>query len=288
MQDKIEFGHGSGIEPHFSMQSRGLFSGKTNHPLPYIPASPDWKSMMREPQESRIMDFAASSWSTGQKTTSVSTSSPSSPLSTQITDLHGYDHITWYVGNAKQAASYYVARMGFQHIAYRGLETGSRSIASHVISNGRAIFVLTSPIRGSDGRWYEEPKDLPDAEKRLLQEIQAHINTHGDAVKDVAFAVDDVEALYAAAVAKGAISVQEPFTVSTEEDGEIVTAIIKTFGNTTHTLVNRSRYKGYFMPGFRSTLVPDPLDKYLPKVTFEVIDHFVGNQDWNQMESACE
>lgn len=288
MQDNGLFVRGSGKETHFCVESKSPFSVKINNLLPPIPSSPGSKSVISEPQESRIMEFAVSSWSTGHETTSASTSSPSSPLSTQMTDLHGYDHITWYVGNAKQAASYYVARMGFQHMAYRGLETGSRSIASHVISNGRAIFVLTSPTRGSDGGWYEERQGLPYAEKRLLQDIQAHINTHGDAVKDVAFAVDDVEAMYAAAVTKGAISVQEPLTVSTEEDGEIVTAIIKTFGNTTHTLVNRSKYKGCFLPGFRSTLVPDPLEKYLPNITFEVIDHFVGNQNWDQMESACE
>lgn len=233
------------------------------------------------------MEFTASSSSTGLEAISASPSSPSLPWSTPVTDLHGYDHITWYVGNAKQAATYYVARMGFQHIAYRGLETGSRSIASHVVSNGQAVFVLTSPTRGSDG-WNDEPQGIPDAEKQLLREIQAHISKHGDAVKDVAFAVDDVEAVYAAAVAKGALSVQEPLTVSTEQDGEIVAATIRTFGSTTHTLVDRSRFKGCFLPGFRTTTVSDPLEKYLPKVSFEVIDHFVGNQDWEQLESACE
>jgi len=29
-----------------------------------------------------------------------------------------FDHILWYVGNAKQAASYYITRMGFYHVAY--------------------------------------------------------------------------------------------------------------------------------------------------------------------------
>jgi 4-hydroxyphenylpyruvate dioxygenase len=36
-------------------------------------------------------------------------------------DMSGYqafDHILWFVGNAKQAASYYVTRMGFKHVAY--------------------------------------------------------------------------------------------------------------------------------------------------------------------------
>lgn len=288
MQDNVECGIACGRETYVSAESRSSFFVKISHPLPFVPSSPGSRSVTIESQESCIMEFAASIGSTNSESTSASLSSPSPPSSTHVTDLHGYDHITWYVGNAKQAASYYVARMGFQHIAYRGLETGSRSIASHVISNGRAIFVLTSPIRGSHEEGNEEYQSLPEAEKRLLREIQEHINTHGDAVKDVAFVVDDVEAIYAAAIAKGAISVQEPLTVSNEEDGEIVTAIIKTFGNTTHTLVDRSRYKGCFLPGFRITSMPDPLERYLPKITLEVIDHFVGNQDWDQMESACE
>ena len=41
-------------------------------------------------------------------------------------------------------------RMGFEYIAYRGLETGSRAIASHVISNNGATFVLIAPIRPRD------------------------------------------------------------------------------------------------------------------------------------------
>lgn len=32
-----------------------------------------------------------------------------------------------------QAASYYSIRMGFKEIAYKGLETGSREYAAHVV-----------------------------------------------------------------------------------------------------------------------------------------------------------
>jgi hypothetical protein len=32
--------------------------------------------------------------------------------------MRGYDYIYWYVGNAKQAASYYITRMNFHHVAY--------------------------------------------------------------------------------------------------------------------------------------------------------------------------
>lgn len=44
----------------------------------------------------------------------------------------GYDHLHFWVTNAKQAASFYIARFGFEPLAYRGLETGSRSVATQV------------------------------------------------------------------------------------------------------------------------------------------------------------
>jgi 4-hydroxyphenylpyruvate dioxygenase len=34
----------------------------------------------------------------------------------------------------RAAATYYVARMGFREVAYRGLETGSRDVVSHVVA----------------------------------------------------------------------------------------------------------------------------------------------------------
>lgn len=191
--------------------------------------------------------------------------------------------MTWYVGNAKQAASYYVARFGFRHIAYAGLETGSRNIASHVISNGGATFVLKAPLR----EVVAIEKDIPGSEKRLLSEIHAHLSKHGDTVSDVAFEVDDARAVYYRAVDKGAISVQEPTTFK-DEFGEVTTAVIRTYGDTTHTLVEKTDYRGIFLPGYRSTGTDDPIQKYLPPISLEAIDHCVGNQDWGGMQEACD
>ena len=89
-----------------------------------------------------------------------------------------YDHVHWYVGNAKQAASFYITRMGFERVAFRGLETGSRAVASHVIRNGTITFVLTSPIRGLD-----QTSQLSPSEQTLLKEVHLHLEKHGDAVK---------------------------------------------------------------------------------------------------------
>jgi 4-hydroxyphenylpyruvate dioxygenase len=202
-------------------------------------------------------------------------------------NFHGYDHITWYVGNAKQAASYYTTRLGFYTIAYKGLETGSRYIASHVVANGNIRFVLTSPLKSYTALDGDEP--ITSEERSLLKDIYQHLERHGDAVKDVAFEVDNVEAVYAQAVAQDAVSIQPPRTIR-DENGFVTTAIIRTYGDTTHTLISRSSYSGLFLPGFRG--IPqskvDPLQKFLPCVQLEAIDHCVGNQDWGAMEAACE
>jgi 4-hydroxyphenylpyruvate dioxygenase len=197
--------------------------------------------------------------------------------------LRGYDHIRWYVGNAKQAASYYITRLGFRIVAYEGLETGSRCCASYVITNGTARFILTSPIlRLSVLKSHPNP-----TEKHLVQEMYDHLSEHGDAVKDVAFEVDDVHAIYNTAVAKGAVGVKAPYNMH-DNNGSIELATIQTYGDTTHTFIGRSRYNGVFMPGFRAVDVADPSEDYLPVVRLDLIDHFVGNQDWNGLESACK
>ena len=67
----------------------------------------------------------------------------------QQVDYRGYDHVTWWVNNAKQVAQFYITRMGFRPVAYKDLSTGSRAIASHVVENGDVRFVITGPIRSS-------------------------------------------------------------------------------------------------------------------------------------------
>ncbi|KAL4769538.1 Glyoxalase/Bleomycin resistance protein/Dihydroxybiphenyl dioxygenase [Aspergillus nidulans var. acristatus] len=208
----------------------------------------------------------------------TSTSLPSS-----ISSYRGYDHVHWYVGNAKQAASYYITRMGFKRIAYRGLETNSRAICSHVIRNGDITFVLTSPLRSLDqiSRFTPEEQDL-------LREIHHHLEQHGDAVKDVAFEVDSVDAVFNAAVANGAKVVKGLRTVE-DENGKVTMGTIQTYGQTTHTLIERGAYKGTFLPGYRvETSLEDPISALLPDVLLNRIDHCVGNQDWNEMDKICE
>jgi 4-hydroxyphenylpyruvate dioxygenase len=180
--------------------------------------------------------------------------------------------------------------MGFQLVAHKGLETGSRYIASHVVENDGVRFVFTSPIRSSSRNCLHE---VPEKEQRLLNEIHDHLDQHGDGVKDVAFEVDDAEAIYESAIRRGAIGVRAPVRESCPEDGEVITACIKTYGDTTHTFVQRTSYTGAFLPGYRTPQRKgeiqkvDPINLLLPPVQLSAIDHCVGNQDWDQLEATC-
>jgi 4-hydroxyphenylpyruvate dioxygenase len=154
------------------------------------------------------------------------------------------------------------------------------------VANGNIKFVLTSPVRSYTTLADDEP--ISAEERKLLKEIHEHLEQHGDAVKDVAFEVDDVDAVYRQAVKQDAVSIFAPRTTS-DEFGTIRSAAISTYGDTTHTLISRASYNGVFLPGFKA--IPehkaDPLQKLLPTVTLEAIDHCVGNQDWGAMEAAC-
>src|SRR5215210_3752061 len=149
--------------------------------------------------------------------------------------INGTDYIEFWVGNAKQASLYYRAAFGFQLVGYRGPETGVRDRASYLLQQDKIRFVLTTPIR----------PDLSEESRAIAD----HIQRHGDGVKDLALWVDDARDAFAKAVERGAEAVQEP-RVMRDDDGEIVIASIRTYGETIHSLVERRNYRGLFMPGF--------------------------------------
>ena len=64
------------------------------------------------------------------------------------------------------------------------------------------------------------------------------------------------------AVGGGASVVQAPCDES-DEDGTVRLATVRTYGDTTHTLVDRSRYSGWFLPGFRQRTTDDPVIELL-------------------------
>ncbi|MDB4884509.1 MAG: 4-hydroxyphenylpyruvate dioxygenase, partial [Gemmatimonadetes bacterium] len=183
--------------------------------------------------------------------------------------INGTDYIEFYVGNAKQAAQYYRSAFGFQLVAYRGPETGVRDRASYLLQQGKIRFVLTTAIR---------PDLSPDAER-----IATHVHEHGDGVRDIALWVDDTRDAFAKAVERGARAEQAP-TVLHDDDGEIVIASFRIYGETVHSLVERKNYRGLFMPGYvavKPHYAP-------PEVGLQYVDHCVGNVELGKMNEWVE
>jgi len=175
-----------------------------------------------------------------------------------------FDHLTFWVGNAKQAASYYCTRFGFEPIGYKGLETDSRQIASHALRQNKIVFVFQSAY---------DPYN---------KEFGDHLSKHGDAVKDVAFQVDHLDAILKRAKERGATVVRDIWE-ETDGDGTVRYATVQTYGDVTHTFVERTRYTGFFLPNYRKITHSDPITKVLPFVGLDFIDHVVGNQPDNDM-----
>jgi 4-hydroxyphenylpyruvate dioxygenase len=172
-----------------------------------------------------------------------------------------WDYLEFYVGNAKQAAHFYMSAFGFEQVAYAGPETGIKHRASYLLEQNRLRFVLTSSLRPDD-------------------EIARHVALHGDGVKDIAIVVEDCKAAFDAAVAGGARVVTPP-TSAKDADGELLKATIATYGDTVHSFIERRNYSGVFMPGYVPAL--RELDAHKTGLLF--IDHCVGNVGWGEMDT---
>lgn len=97
-----------------------------------------------------------------------------------------------------------------------------------------------------------------------------------------------MESVFGAAVKNGAGVVSDVQGLK-DEGGTVKVARVRTYGETTHTLLERGSYRGAFLPGYRLERgVEDPVEKLLPGVFLKRIDHCVGNQDWDEMEEVCE
>ncbi len=174
--------------------------------------------------------------------------------------LFGTDYVEFYVGNAKQTAHFYKTALGFQSLAYAGLETGVTDRTSYVVVQDKIRLVFTTPMPTDDN------------------EIFDHIKKHGDGVKVIALWVDDAKSAWEETTSRGAESYFEPKTEK-DADGEVVKSAIKIYGDTVHIFVERKNYTGTFMPGFEKWE-----SDYNPESCgLKYIDHMVANVGWNEM-----
>jgi 4-hydroxyphenylpyruvate dioxygenase len=180
-------------------------------------------------------------------------------VTTDTFPINGTDFVEFFVGNAKQASHYYRTAFGFQLVAYRGPETGTRDRASYLLQQNKVRLVLTSALS----------PDHPAA---------AHVALHGDGVRDIALWVDNAREAFELAVERGARPAQKPVVLK-DESGEVVIAGIHTYGDTIHSLVERRNYRGAFLPGFQPVT-----PRYSPSsVGLQYVDHCVGNVELGAM-----
>jgi 4-hydroxyphenylpyruvate dioxygenase len=172
----------------------------------------------------------------------------------------GMDHVRFTVGNALQAAHYYSTAFGMSCVACRGPEQGYRDAVEYVLVSGQVRFVFAAAAR-------------PGAP------LRERVARHGDGVSDLAIEVPDVDGAIAHARRQGARILDDPRDV-TDGHGTVRLAALATYGDTRHTLVDRSRYTGVFLPGFvaRPPLVAPG------RRLFQAMDHCVGNVELGRMD----
>ncbi|MDZ8187542.1 MAG: 4-hydroxyphenylpyruvate dioxygenase [Nostoc sp. ChiSLP02] len=173
--------------------------------------------------------------------------------------IQRFDHLEFYVGNARQAALFYSQAFGFTNTAYRGLETGDRKTASYVMEQGEIRFLLSSGLNPNH----------PIC-KSVLQ--------HGDSIAVIALEVPNAASAYQESTARGAVGAIPP-TEEKDEYGIIRYAAIHIYGDILLKFVERSNYTGVFAPSFQ------PRDSAKGKgVGLTNIDHVVGNVELGGME----
>jgi 4-hydroxyphenylpyruvate dioxygenase len=177
----------------------------------------------------------------------------------------GWDALVFVVGNATQTAAYYQSAFGMELVAYSGPETGNRDHKAFVLRSGSCRFVIKGGV---------------DPESALLD----HHREHGDGVVDIALEVPDVDRCIEHARAQGARVIEEPHDLS-DEHGTVRLAAIAAYGQTRHTLVQRSGYDGVYLPGFQPRTSTYTKREGTPKRLFQALDHVVGNVELGQMDT---
>ena len=176
----------------------------------------------------------------------------------------GWDAVVFVVGNATQTAHFYQSAFGMQLVAYSGPETGNRDHKAFVLTSGSCRFVITGGV---------------DPNSPLLD----HHRAHGDGVVDIALEVPDVDKCIARAREMGATVLQEPEDVS-DEHGTARIGAIAAYGDTRHTLVDRSKYDGPYLPGYVARTTTVQRAEGAPKRLFQALDHVVGNVELGKMD----
>lgn len=179
-------------------------------------------------------------------------------MAAYLSRLH---HISLHVSNVEKIASDLVSKFKFNLFASR-LTEKSKQLA---FRKGAAVFVVNERPSPSNGRLDEEPPVITDkyspgsyqvnagkynqyTSGKCLYDVSPHNSV--DTVSNVCFEVEDVERSFNALSQLGCTFLVPPTTVQ-DESGLITYSVVKSIvGNVCHTLIDRTKYEGSFLPGF--------------------------------------
>jgi 4-hydroxyphenylpyruvate dioxygenase len=167
--------------------------------------------------------------------------------------IAGFDHIEYYVGNAKLAAFFFVNGLGFDLIAYAGPETGVRDHVSYVVEQGSIRFVLTGAL---------DPHSP----------IADYLKAHGDGIKSVTLRVNDAQASEEYAIEHGGLM------ATTSAGAPAVTS----YGDTLHGFVDTDLLSGPYAKYFRRE------DLRGGGLGLDAVDHMAGNVMRGELDAAVE
>ncbi|KAF3704288.1 4-hydroxyphenylpyruvate dioxygenase-like protein [Channa argus] len=182
-------------------------------------------------------------------------------MAAYLSRLH---HISLHVSNAEKIANALVRKFKFKLFATR-VTDGSNQLA---FRKGAAVFVVNEKPNQCSVRLDEEHHDITGKcfsdlysgnggkynqynSANFLYDVSPHHSV--DTVSNVCFEVEDVERSSRALRHQGCTFLVPPTTVQ-DENGLVTYSVVKSIvGNVCHTLIDRSKYEGIFLPGFDVT-----------------------------------
>lgn len=207
-------------------------------------------------------------------------------MAAYLSRLH---HISLHVSNAEKIANDLVSKFKFHLFASR-LKGSFRQLA---LRKGAAVFVVNERANRSGGgvglngelpgetfRSLADPqrvalgKYIQDDQTRCLYDVGSLSPV--DTVSNVCFEVEDVERSANALRLLGCSFLVPPTTVR-DDGGQVTYTVVKSIvGNVSHTLIDRTKYQGDFLPGFdiiRGCHLEDEEDSACPITHFDHITY---------------
>jgi 4-hydroxyphenylpyruvate dioxygenase len=173
--------------------------------------------------------------------------------------LRNIEHVELWVENAYEVANRYENCFGFKRIAEAKPETGLEDHLSIILKQADAKLIITSSISGKGP-------------------VADFVLKHGDGVRDIAFAVDNVMQTFEEAVASGATVLDDGAISCRGLNHKTICA----FGDVVHTFIEKNELLPFFRP------LPSHSDHLNPKFCIQAIDHIAMCVDTGELDRIAD